>query len=59
MNVLSKVRDSSTFWVAIILPVLNVVSTLAGYPVPWDVVAVAVGGYAAKEAAAKIRAPQP
>ena len=44
MNVLSKVRDSSTFWVAILLPALNVVSTLCGYPIPWDVVAVAVGG---------------
>lgn len=58
MNVFSKVRDSSTFWVAILLPALNVVSTLCGYPIPWDVVAVAVGGYAAKEAAAKIRLPQ-
>jgi hypothetical protein len=59
MNAFTKVRNSSTFWVSILLPALNVVSTLCGYPIPWDVVLTGVGGFAAKEAAAKIRAPQP
>jgi hypothetical protein len=59
MKILSKIQGSSTFWVSLLLPALNLVSTAFGYPIPWDVVAVAVGGYAAKEAAGKIRPPQP
>lgn len=56
MNTLTKIRSSSTFWVALVLPVLNVVSSALGYPIPWEVVLTGIGAYGVKEAAGKLHA---
>lgn len=55
MNVFSKLKNSSTFWVSLILPALQlVVQHFLGITIPWEAVASGVGAYGLKEAAAKV-----
>lgn len=53
---LSKLSRSSTFWVAIMLPALQVLAARNGVEVPWDVVLAGIASYGVKEAAGKLPA---
>jgi hypothetical protein len=56
-NLLDKLRTSSTLWVSILLPTLNVVTQhFLGVVVPWDVILTGIGAYGVKEAAGKLAA---
>ena len=54
-NLLDKLKNSSTLWVSILLPTLNVLTQhLLGVTIPWDVILTGIGAYGVKEAAGKL-----
>jgi len=54
-TILAKIAGSSTWWVSILLPILKVLLEKIGIIIPWEVVMAGQGGYAVKEAAAKLQ----
>ena len=55
IKLLDKLRNSSTLWVSILLPTLNVLTQhFLGVTVPWDVILTGIGAYGVKEAAGKL-----
>lgn len=55
IKLLNKLRNSSTLWVSILLPTLNVLTMhFLGVTIPWDVVLTGIGAYGVKEAAGKL-----
>jgi hypothetical protein len=54
-NLLNKLKNSSTLWVSILLPTLNVLTMqFLGVAIPWDVILTGIGAYGFKEAAGKL-----
>ena len=54
-NLLDKLKNSSTLWVSILLPTLNVLTQqFLGVTIPWDVILTGIGAYGVKEAAGKL-----
>ena len=54
-TIFDKLRNSSTLWVSILLPALNVATqTFLGVTIPWDVILTGIGAYGVKEAAGKL-----
>lgn len=49
-----KLAQSSTFLAAIILPTLWAVANKNGVEIPWEVLAIGMGAYGAKETASKV-----
>jgi hypothetical protein len=54
-NLFDKLKNSSTLWVSILLPTLNVLTMqFLGVTIPWDVILTGIGAYGVKEAAGKL-----